>query len=112
MSQPDPRGGCCAGVHPTTDKVGRKRKLEQSDCPEVRALIERAEKAILRSGKIMGTIPSAGASLQQLVDAGYRFIIGPHEVALLRDAAREAVSDFRKISGGAGLPPEKWSSLK
>lgn len=86
------------GVNDLSGSIG---KLEQSDCPEVRALIERAEKAILRSGKIMGTIPSAGASLQQLVDAGYRFIIGPHEVALLRDAARDAVSEFRKISGGA-----------
>ncbi len=83
------------GVNDLSGSIGR---LEQTDHPEVRALIERVEEAILRSGKIMGTIPSAGASLPQLVERGYRFIIGPHEVALLRDAAREAVSAFRALS--------------
>ncbi|MBV8524403.1 MAG: hypothetical protein JOY71_20135, partial [Acetobacteraceae bacterium] len=67
--------------------------------------VKRAEDIILSSGKPMGTVPSAGASWQELFERGYRMVVGPHDVALLRDAARQAVQDyasFRAARKGPG----------
>ena len=57
--------------------AGSIGRLEQLDHPEVRRLVERVEEVILKSGKPMGTVPSAGASWQQLFDRGYRMVVGP-----------------------------------
>ncbi|MBV8590165.1 MAG: hypothetical protein JO212_08910, partial [Acetobacteraceae bacterium] len=73
------------GVNDLAGSIGR---LEQLDHPDVRGLVKRAEDIILSSGKPMGTVPSAGASWQELFERGYRMVVGPHDVALLRDAAR------------------------
>ena len=81
----------CAG------SIGR---LEQLDHPDVRSLVKRAEDIILSSGKPMGTVPSAGASWQELFDRGYRMVVGPHDVALLRDAARQAVQEYAGFRNG------------
>lgn len=79
------------------DLAGSIGKLEQTDDPAVRALVKRAEEAILRSGKIMGTVPNAGASVADLVERGYRIIAGPHDIALLRDAAKSALKSYQDI---------------
>ena len=50
----------------------------------------------------MGTVPSAGASWQELFARGYRMVVGPHDVILLR----EAVPPGASIARFAGtLPP-------
>ena len=92
------------GVNDLAGSIGR---LEQLDHPEVRRLVERVEEVILKSGKPMGTVPSAGASWQQLFDRGYRMVVGPHDVALLRDAARQAVQECTKFRAAraAGVTP-------
>lgn len=82
------------GVNDLAGSIGR---LEQLDHPEVRRLVERVEEIILKSGKPMGTVPSAGASWQELFDRGYRMVVGPHDVALLRDAATKAVEEYKKF---------------
>ncbi len=82
------------GVNDLAGSIGR---LEQLDHPEVRRLVEQVEEVILKSGKPMGTVPSAGASWQQLFDRGYRMVVGPHDVALLRDAAQQAVQEYTKF---------------
>ncbi|MBV9202347.1 MAG: 4-hydroxy-2-oxovalerate aldolase [Alphaproteobacteria bacterium] len=92
------------GVNDLAGSIGR---LEQLDHPDVRSLVRRAEDIILSSGKPMGTVPSAGASWQELFDRGYRMVVGPHDVALLRDAARQAVQEYagfrnRRASSGKG----------
>jgi len=66
-----PGGGCDIKVH-------------FSDRAMVRSI---GKGLILKSGKPMGTVPSAGASWQELFDRGYGMVVGPHDVALLRDAA-------------------------
>ena len=92
------------GINDLAGSIGR---LEQLDHPEVRRLVERVEEVILRSGKPMGTVPSAGASWQQLFDRGYRMVVGPHDVALLRDAARQAIQECTKFRAAraAGVTP-------
>lgn len=77
------------------DLAGSIGKLEQTGHPDVRALVERAEEAILRSGKLMGTVPNAGASVEELFARGYNIVAGPHDVALLRDAAKAALEAYR-----------------
>ena len=86
------------GVNDLAGSIGR---LEQLDHPDVRSLVRRAEDIILASGKPMGTVPSAGASWQELFARGYRMVVGPHDVILLREAARAAWSEYRTFRGDA-----------
>ena len=86
------------GVNDLAGSIGR---LEQLDHPDVRALVRRAEEVILASAKPMGTVPSAGASWRELFQRGYRMVAGPHDMALLRDAARLAVQDYARFRDGA-----------
>jgi 4-hydroxy-2-oxoheptanedioate aldolase len=93
------------GVNDLAGSIGR---LEQLDQPDVRSLVRRAEDIILASGKPMGTVPSAGASWQELFERGYRMVLGPHDIILLRDAARIALRDytnFRAAREQAAPPP-------
>lgn len=93
------------GVNDLAGSIGR---LEQLDHPDVRALVRRAEEVILASGKPMGTVPNAGASWRELFERGYQMVAGPHDLALLRDAARRAVQDyagFRDGTDSAGQAP-------
>lgn len=88
------------GVNDLAGSIGR---LEQTDHPDVRELVRRAEVAVRASGKMLGTVPNAGASVPELMAQGYRIVAGPHDVALLRDAARRAWEDYQEIgTGGAG----------
>jgi 4-hydroxy-2-oxoheptanedioate aldolase len=81
------------GVNDMAGSVGR---LEQLDNPEVRALVAKAEKAMFASGKPAGTVPSAGARSQELIDAGYRFLPITSDVGLLRDGGGATLAELRK----------------
>ena len=95
------------GVNDLAGSIGR---LEQLDHPEVRHLVRRAEDIILASGKPMGTVPSAGASWQELFARGYRMVVGPHDVVLLREAARAALREYQSFCGsGDGGPADATS---
>jgi 4-hydroxy-2-oxoheptanedioate aldolase len=87
------------GVNDLAGSIGR---LEQLDHPEVRHLVRQAEEVILASGKPMGTVPSAGSSWEELFDRGYRMVVGPHDIILLRDAARQAVGEYRSFRTARG----------
>jgi 4-hydroxy-2-oxoheptanedioate aldolase len=86
------------GVNDLAGSIGR---LEQTDHADVQELVRRAETAILAAGKILGTVPHAGASARELFARGHRVVAGPHDVALLRDAARAVLDDHRKATGAA-----------
>jgi 4-hydroxy-2-oxoheptanedioate aldolase len=90
------------GVNDLAGSIGR---LEQLDHPDVRSLVGRLEDIILASGKPMGTVPSAGASWQELFARGYRMVVGPHDVVLLREAARAAWAEYRRFRGEAQDAP-------
>jgi 4-hydroxy-2-oxoheptanedioate aldolase len=85
------------GVNDLAGSIGR---LEQTGHPEVQALVTKAEAAIRASGKIMGTVPHAGASVPELLSRGYRVIAGPHDVALLREAGMAALAAYRNLGDG------------
>lgn len=77
------------------DMAGSIGLLEQLDRPEVRALVAIAEKGMKASGKPMGTVPSAGASWQDLIAAGYRFLPVTSEVSLLREGSLQLLKALR-----------------
>lgn len=89
------------------DLAGNMGLLGQTEHPEVQAMALRAEQAILKAGKVLGTVPNGGASVNDLLERGYRFIVGPHNIAMLRDAGISAVSDYRslKLSRERGETP-------
>ena len=88
------------GVNDLAGSIGR---LEQLYHPDVRSLVKRVEDIILSSGKPMGTVPSAGATWRELFERGYRMVVGPHDVALLRDSARQAVQEYASFRAARGL---------
>ena len=84
------------GVNDMAGSIGR---LEQLGTADVRALVAEAESAMRASGKPMGTVPSAGATWQELVDAGYKFVPVASDVGLMRDAALAVVAEQRRYRG-------------
>lgn len=70
--------------------------IGQTGHADVQAMARKAEAAILKAGKILGTVPNAGAGVHDLLERGYRFIPGPYDVALLRDAALAGMAEFRQ----------------
>jgi 4-hydroxy-2-oxoheptanedioate aldolase len=82
------------------DMAGSIGLLERLDQQPVRTLAAEAAKGMAATGKPMGTVPSTGASLADLVAAGYRFLPMTSDVGLLRDGANEA------LRSAAALRPE------
>jgi len=70
-------------------------KLNQFDDPEVKAQIARAEQAIVKTGKILGSTALSGAAAKAMTQRGYRFLIAGSDAVLLGQAAAAAVRDFR-----------------
>jgi 4-hydroxy-2-oxoheptanedioate aldolase len=87
------------GVNDLGGSIGR---LEQLDHPDVRKLVAEAEAAIRQTGRWMGTVPSAGATPQELFAAGYQMVPLAVDVSLLRDAALACVRDFAPSGKKAG----------
>jgi len=76
------------GVNDLAGSIGR---LEQLDHPDVRKLVGQTERAIRKSGRWMGTVPSAGATWKELFEGGYQMVPVAGDLGLLRDAALESV---------------------
>jgi 4-hydroxy-2-oxoheptanedioate aldolase len=89
------------GVNDMGGSIGR---LEQLDRPEVRALVEQAEAAIRRAGKLLGSVPSSGAGSVELFAKGYDLVAGAGDVPLLREAAKADLARVR-----AGMPQARGS---
>jgi 4-hydroxy-2-oxoheptanedioate aldolase len=87
--------------------------IGQTGHPDVQALARQAEEAILKAGKVPGTVPNAGAGVHDLLDRGYRFIPGPYDVALLRDAALAGMTEYRQIqkARARGEAPPKGKGM-
>ncbi len=77
------------------DLSGDLGLLEQSGDPKVAAQIAKAEKAVRRTGKPLGTIPRPGRSLVDLVADGYTFVAGLADAYLLRAGMASDVEAFR-----------------
>ena len=81
------------------DLSGSVGRLGQYAHPDVAAEIARAEAALFRTGKPIGTVPHGARGMAELLAAGYAFLGCSADVTLLRDAARAEVAAFRRLSG-------------
>lgn len=70
-------------------------KLNQFDDPEVRGQIDRAAKAILASGKFLGSIAASGKVAKEMASRGYRFLIPGSDMTLLGLGVRTTLADAR-----------------
>ena len=80
------------------DLSGDVGKLGRFDDPEVRHLIERAERAILDSGICYGGIPSPLRSTAQLLAVGCRLVISGSDIGFVRKGALAEVQAFRALT--------------
>jgi len=70
-------------------------KLNLFDDPVVKAEIDRAEKAILKSGKLLGSTAVNGKVAKDMAARGYRFIIPGSDVTLLGLGVRGVLAEAR-----------------
>lgn len=77
------------------DLSGSFGRLGGFDDPEVLALLDRAEKAVLASGKPYGTIPVRNRPLEALVAAGARLVVAGNDIGFVRSGALAQVAAFR-----------------
>ncbi len=70
-------------------------KLNQFDDPVVKAQIERAEAAILKSGRILGSTAPSGKAAKAMAGRGFRFIVGGSDVGLLGQGVRAMLGEAK-----------------
>lgn len=70
-------------------------KLNQFADPVVKAEIERAEQAILKTGKLMGSTAATGKIAREMSGAGHRFIISGSDATLLGSAAAGLLAEAK-----------------
>lgn len=71
----------------------------QYDNPDFMALMEKVEKAVIPSDKLLATIPYGSRSWQDNFDLGYNMTTGGAEAVFLRDATAAVVAEHRKNNG-------------
>lgn len=76
------------------DLAGSIGRLEELDHPDVMALCETAEKAIVQSGKWLGSIVRPGRTAADLHKRGCQIIAGPSDIGLFLAAASAAHQEF------------------
>lgn len=84
------------GPYDLSASIGR---LGRFGDPEVMALLARAERAILDSGRWYGSIPSPGRTVTDLLAGGCRLVIAGSDIGLLRDGVAATVRGFRAAAG-------------
>lgn len=67
--------------------------------PQLGDVLTRLMKRIRDAGCAVGTVPREGADADSLFEAGYDLVIGPSDIGLLRDGAREQVRGHTKRGG-------------
>lgn len=70
-------------------------KLNHFGDPAVRGEIERAERAILASGRLLGSTAASGKVAREMSATGYRFIISGSDATLLASATSALLADAK-----------------
>jgi 4-hydroxy-2-oxoheptanedioate aldolase len=71
-------------------------KVNQFDDPEVRAQIDRAEKMILRTGKLLGSIARSGEEARRMSERGYHLVVAGSDMSLLGNGVKAMLSQARE----------------
>ena len=77
--------------------------LEQLEHPEVRAQIESLEQRITAAGTLLGTITAPTRGVAELAEAGYQFVAGPNDIALMAQGLREQAAQWRTLTSDFDL---------
>ena len=83
------------------DLSGDMGRLGHFDDPAVRDVILKAERAIKDTGKWLGTIPSLGRSVSEMLADGSDLLLCGADTTLMRDAVSAEIATFRAASGAA-----------
>lgn len=83
------------------DLAGSAHHLERMLDPEPQALIKKVEAECAKQGRMLATIVGAGRSWSDLKALGYRLAIGPNDVSLIVNAARDAARERDEALGVA-----------
>lgn len=81
------------GPSDVSASIGHMLELEH---PDVIALIEKAERKLRKTNKLLGTVIRPGKSLNWTFERGYDLVIGASDYRLLGNAARAQVQGFRE----------------
>lgn len=73
-------------------------KPGRTDDPGVVSLIRDTEKAVTKAGKLLGTIPRAGADIAAITTDGHRLLPVTSDIHLLRDGGRAELARLRSES--------------
>lgn len=76
------------------DLCGSIGKLERLDEPDTIKMISDVEGLIRASGKLMGSIPRPGMTLEELKARGHRIIAGPSDIGCFMQAASETAREW------------------
>ena len=82
------------------DLSGSFGRLGRFDDPEVLALLDRAERAILECGTLYGTIPVKNRPMEMLVGRGCHLVVAGGDIGFVRAGAQAQVDAFRQAAGG------------
>ncbi|MBP1845650.1 2-keto-3-deoxy-L-rhamnonate aldolase RhmA [Rhizobium petrolearium] len=88
------------------DLSGSANHLERMLEPLPQALIKKVEDECARQNRMLATIVGAGRSWGDLRALGYRLVIGPNDVSLIVNGARQAASERDEMLGITGAPAE------
>ncbi|WP_456268791.1 aldolase/citrate lyase family protein [Kushneria sp. AK178] len=80
------------------DLAGSMDRLEQLEDADVRQTIQALEERITASGCWMGTITAPTRDIDTLSNAGYRFVAGPNDIAIMANALRSEATRWRELS--------------
>ena len=80
--------------------------------PDVIKLIEKAERRMRKTGKLMGTVIRPGKTLNWTFERGYDLVIGGADFRLLQNAANAQVQGFRDNPPKRRAAPAKKTAGK
>lgn len=94
------------------DLSGSAHHLERMLEPVPQALIRKVEEECGRQGKMLATIVGAGRGWADLQALGYRLVIGPNDVSLIVNGARQAARERDELLSGLGQAAEAEKEIR
>lgn len=78
------------GPRDLSASIGKLNKFED---PELRALLAKAEQAVIKSGKVLGCVAGSGAIAKEMFGRGYGFLISGSDLAHLRNGVVQMLKE-------------------
>src|SRR5262249_11762738 len=89
------------------DLAGSLGHFGSVDHPKVADCIKKVAKAIKRSGKWLGSVPTAARSTAHPFDLGYDLVLGPADLSVVQEAATADVAANHWVPKSARAKPDQ-----